>query len=210
MPKNVLTKQRATLHPSADPATVYRSNRTRSIPARSGQQTLPVIQPIGYTPCAKTRTTLYPASQETLNFRPLSSPTAMSSKAHLGVLWDLTSPASMLGFFPSIAFDSFVTIGLTESATSEEGTINTISSAANPWPLNFENNGSVTPLTMRLEGAGLFSMVRPTELQEMMSAFFWDRSRRLEPFQAPCTFNSSKEGCQPTTCGFTLISTTLA
>ena len=55
---------------------------------------------------------------------------------------DITS--SMLGFFPSIAFDSFVTIGLTESATSEEGTINTISSATNPWPLNFENNGSVT------------------------------------------------------------------
>ena len=51
---------------------------------------------------------------------------------------------NLFGFFPSLAFDSFVTIGLTESASGNEGTINTISSATNPWPLNFENTGSLT------------------------------------------------------------------
>ncbi|MDE0979193.1 MAG: hypothetical protein OSA78_04300, partial [Flavobacteriales bacterium] len=55
---------------------------------------------------------------------------------------DITS--SLFGFFPSLQFDSFVTIGLTESATGEEGYINTISSAANPWPLNFENTGALS------------------------------------------------------------------
>ena len=50
---------------------------------------------------------------------------------------------SLMSFFPSLAFDSFVTIGLTEGATSTEGTINSLNSDSNPWQFNFENDGNV-------------------------------------------------------------------
>ena len=55
-----------------------------------------------------------------------------------GLTGDDQNPA-LFGFFPSAAFDSYVTIGLTESPTGSEGGINILDSPANPWGANFEN-----------------------------------------------------------------------
>ena len=50
----------------------------------------------------------------------------------------IKTPA-LFAFFPEAAYDSYVTIGLTEEAAAGEGNINTIESAINPWGSNFEN-----------------------------------------------------------------------
>ena len=55
-----------------------------------------------------------------------------------GLLGSDQNPA-LFGFFPTAAYDSYVTIGLTESAAGGEGNINVIESVGNPWGNNFEN-----------------------------------------------------------------------
>ena len=55
-----------------------------------------------------------------------------------GLLGSDQNPA-LFGFFPTAAYDSYVTIGLTESAAAGEGNINVIESVGNPWGNNFEN-----------------------------------------------------------------------
>ena len=55
-----------------------------------------------------------------------------------GLLGSDQNPA-LFGFFPTAAYDSYVTIGLTETAAAGEGNINVIESAGNPWGNNFEN-----------------------------------------------------------------------
>ena len=55
-----------------------------------------------------------------------------------GLLGSDQNPA-LFAFFPEAAYDSYVTIGLTEEAAAGEGNINTIESAVNPWGANFEN-----------------------------------------------------------------------
>ena len=55
-----------------------------------------------------------------------------------GLLGSDQNPA-LFAFFPEAAYDSYVTIGLTEEAAAGEGNINTIESAINPWGANFEN-----------------------------------------------------------------------
>ena len=52
--------------------------------------------------------------------------------------------AALFGFFPSAAFDSYITIGLTESAGAGEGNINTIDNPNNPWGELFEDGGDLT------------------------------------------------------------------
>ncbi len=59
-----------------------------------------------------------------------------------GLLGSDQSPA-LFGFFPEAAYDSYVTIGLTEAAAAGEGNVNTISSALNPWGDNFEAGGDL-------------------------------------------------------------------
>ena len=51
--------------------------------------------------------------------------------------------AALFGFFPSAAFDSYITIGLTESASAGEGNINTIDNPENPWGNLFEDGGDL-------------------------------------------------------------------
>ena len=46
---------------------------------------------------------------------------------------------SLFAFFPEAAYDSYITIGLTEAAGAGEGNVNTIESALNPWGDAFEN-----------------------------------------------------------------------
>ena len=70
-------------------------------------------------------------------------PTVVGSSGSLfqspfgGALGSDQNPA-LFAFLPSTAFDSYVTIGLTESAGPGEGSINTITSESNPWNLDFE------------------------------------------------------------------------
>ena len=60
-----------------------------------------------------------------------------------GLLGSDQNPA-LFAFFPEAAYDSYVTIGLTEEAAAGEGNINTIESAVNPWGSNFEAGGDLT------------------------------------------------------------------
>ena len=46
---------------------------------------------------------------------------------------------ALFAFFPAAAYDSYVTIGLTEAVGAGEGYIQTIESAINPWGGNFES-----------------------------------------------------------------------
>jgi hypothetical protein len=55
-----------------------------------------------------------------------------------GLLGSDQNPA-LFAFSPEAAYDSYVTIGLTEAAGSGEGNINTIESAINPWGDTFES-----------------------------------------------------------------------
>ena len=70
-------------------------------------------------------------------------PTVISSTGNIfqspfgGALGSEQNP-SLFAFFPSSEYDSFVTIGLTESPGPGEGSINTITSSENPWNLDFE------------------------------------------------------------------------
>ncbi|MAI24276.1 MAG: hypothetical protein CL828_09475, partial [Crocinitomicaceae bacterium] len=50
---------------------------------------------------------------------------------------------SLFGFFPSAAFDSYITIGLTESAGAGEGNINTIDNPGNVWGNAFEGGSDL-------------------------------------------------------------------
>ena len=59
-----------------------------------------------------------------------------------GLLGSDQAPA-LFGFFPEAAYDSYVTIGLTEAAAAGEGNINTIASALNPWGDTFEAGGDL-------------------------------------------------------------------
>ena len=61
-----------------------------------------------------------------------------------GLLGSDQNPA-LFAFFPGAEYDSFVTIGLTESASNSngEGTINVVDNAANPWGSNFENGNDL-------------------------------------------------------------------
>ena len=76
-------------------------------------------------------------------------PTAFSSSGDVfqspfgGALGSDQAPL-LFAFMPSAEFDSFITIGLTESAASGEGIINTLGSDENPWVNNFESNGHIT------------------------------------------------------------------
>ena len=55
-----------------------------------------------------------------------------------GLLGSDQNPA-LWAFFPTAEYDSFVTVGLTQSPAAGEGTINVIESAGNTWGDNFEN-----------------------------------------------------------------------
>jgi hypothetical protein len=55
-----------------------------------------------------------------------------------GLLGSDQNPA-LFAFFPTAAYDSYVTIGLTEDAGTGEGDINVIESTGNPWGANFED-----------------------------------------------------------------------
>jgi len=51
--------------------------------------------------------------------------------------------SSLFAFFPSAAFDSYISIGLTESAGTGEGNINTIDNPGNPWGESFEGGNDL-------------------------------------------------------------------
>ena len=55
-----------------------------------------------------------------------------------GLIGDDQNPA-LFAFFPTAAYDSYITIGLTEGAGAGEGDINFIESYGNPWGANFED-----------------------------------------------------------------------
>jgi hypothetical protein len=59
-----------------------------------------------------------------------------------GLLGNNQNPA-LFGFFPSAVYDSFVTIGLTESAAEGEGAVNYVESELNSWGLNFEGGSDL-------------------------------------------------------------------
>ena len=59
-----------------------------------------------------------------------------------GLLGNNQIPA-LFAFFPSAAFDSFITIGLTQGPESGEGAVNTIESSENSWGEDFENGGDL-------------------------------------------------------------------
>ncbi len=87
----------------------------------------------------KVLTTSSQASQVMLSPLPESSLLEASSKAALEDSSGQIKTPALWAFFPTAEYDSFVTVGLTQSPAAGEGTINVIESAGNTWGDNFEN-----------------------------------------------------------------------
>ena len=117
--------------------------------------------------------------------------------------------AALFGFFPSAAFDLYITIGLPNRPVQEKAT-STPSTTPTTLGANFLKTAATSPSMMKSVGAGSFSTATPTASLGMTSGFYWPRLPRTATCLARCTSSSLRMDLQLTTHDNLLIFSKLA